>query len=76
MSFESKLRNHLADEEFDLKINNFLNTYCKTAILGNSNKDSKDIDSKDIDSKDINQDRDENEYTLESYHSNKSGLRN
>jgi len=67
MSFESKLRSHLADEEFDEKINNFLKTYCKTAILGNSNKDSKDIDSKDIDSKEIKQDRDENEYTLESY---------
>ena len=74
MSFESKLRNHLANEDFDDKINNFLNTYCKVAIVGKyKDIDSKNVDSKDLDSKEINrkdvkeENREENEYTLESY---------
>ena len=57
-TFESRLRQHLADDEFDESINAFMKRYSKLIIA------SPTLDSKD--SKDIDYSRD-NEYTLQSY---------
>lgn len=56
-TFESRLRDHLADDDFDDAINNFMKKY-STRALANC-KDSKEIDDK------IG--RDNSEYSLQSY---------
>ena len=59
-TFESRLRDHLADDEFDDSINSFMKRYSKLVIASPKSLESKD-------SKDIDYSRDINEYTLESY---------
>jgi len=58
-TFESRLRQHLADDEFDENINAFMKRYSKLIIGSQKSSDTKD-------SKDIDYSRD-NEYTLQSY---------
>ena len=58
-TFESRLREHLADDEFDESITKFMKQYSKL-ILASPKSDSKD-------SKDVDYNRDNNEYSLQSY---------
>ena len=58
-TFESRLREHLADDEFDESINKFMKQNSKLILS------PKSLDSKD--SKDVDYSRDNNEYSLQSY---------
>ena len=64
-TFESRLRDHLADDDFDDAINYFMKRYSKRAIVptssSNDSKDSKDIDTK------IEITQSSDGYSLESY---------
>ena len=60
-TFESRLREHLADDEFDESITKFMKQYSKLILASPKSSESKD--SKDVDYNN----REKNEYSLQSY---------